>query len=592
MGTMLYQRGVFVNVCYDELSLKQPALVRDIHREYVKAGAELVESNTFGANPVKLAQYGLAAETGRINAAAARLAREAAGNRAAVIGAIGPLGIRIEPFGETSRDEAADLFEPQVQGLLEGGVDGFIIETFSDVEELHAAIQAVRRHSDLPIIAQMTVGIDGKTHYGTEPAVFGPRIQALGADVVGVNCSVGPHGVLEAIEQLAKVVTIPLSAQPNAGLPREVEDRKIYMASPEYMAEYARRIVEAGARFIGGCCGTTPEHIKAMVGFVRSVSPRHSAATAAAPVIATGEEPVPLADRSRLGAKLARGEFVTTVEIVPPKGVDPAPMFEQVRQLKAAGVDAVNVPDGPRAQSRMGALLSGLLIQREVGLEALVHYACRDRNLLGMLSDLLGAAASELHNLLIVTGDPPKMGPYPDATAVFDIDSIGLTNLVARLNRGLDPGGNPLGGRTSFVIGVGVNPAAPDPERELKRFAWKVDAGAEFAITQPVFDLEQLDRFLKSVEAFRIPIIAGIWPLVSLRNAEFLANEVPGVTVPQAILDRMRSASAKGKEEALNEGVQIAREMLAAMRGRLQGAQVSAPLGRVPVALEVLKAEH
>jgi homocysteine S-methyltransferase len=405
---------------------------------------------------------------------------------------------------------------------------------------------------------------------------------------VGVNCSVGPHGVLEAIEALARVVTVPLSAQPNAGLPREVGDRKIYMASPEYMASYARRIVEAGARFVGGCCGTTPEHIKAIVGFVQSVSPRHVAVVAAAPLPAAALEPVPLAERTALGARLAAGKFITTVEIVPPKGIDPAPMFAQVRQLKDAGVDAVNVPDGPRAQSRMGALLSGLLIQREVGIEAVVHYACRDRNLLGMLSDLLGAAASGLDNLLLITGDPPKMGPYPDATAVFDIDSIGLTNLVSRLNRGLDPGGNPLGGATTFVIGVGVNPAAPDLERELKRFAWKVEAGAEYAVTQPVFDLAQLDRFLARVEPFGIPIVAGIWPLVSLRNAEFLANEVPGISVPDAVLDRMRKASAQGKEAALAEGVTIAREMLAAVRGRVRGVQVSAPLGRVPVALDVI----
>jgi homocysteine S-methyltransferase len=406
---------------------------------------------------------------------------------------------------------------------------------------------------------------------------------------VGVNCSVGPHGVLEAIEKLARVVTVPLSAQPNAGLPREVGDRKIYMASPEYMAEYARRIVEAGARFVGGCCGTTPEHIKAITGFVKSVSPRHTSSFAAQPVLAEPLEPPPLAERSRFGARLARGEFITTVEIVPPKGVDPTPMFDQVRALKAAGVDAVNVPDGPRAQSRMGALLSALMIQREVGLEAVVHYACRDRNLLGMLSDLLGAAAAGVRNLLIVTGDPPKMGPYPDATAVFDIDSIGLTNLVSRLNHGLDPGGNALGGTASFVIGVGVNPAAPDPERELRRFQWKAEAGAEFAMTQPVFDLDQLDRFLTRVEPLGVPIIAGIWPLVSLRNAEFLANEVPGVTVPEFILERMRRASARGKDEALAEGVLIGREMLAAIRTRVKGVQVAAPMGRASVALDVIR---
>jgi methionine synthase I (cobalamin-dependent)/5,10-methylenetetrahydrofolate reductase len=589
MGTVLYGRGVFLNVCYDELNLRQPDLIRDIHREYVRAGADLIETNTFGANPRKLAQYGLGSETEAINRAAARLAREAAGTRAAVVGAIGPLGIRIEPFGETSVEEARADFRRQAEGLLEGGVDGFILETFSDVEELRAAFLAVRGLTDLPIIAQMTIGTDGRTHYGTAPAVFGPILEQLGADVIGVNCSVGPHGVLEAVEQLAPVVTRPISAQPNAGLPRDVGDRKMYMASPEYMGTYAKRIVEAGARFVGGCCGTTPEHIKAMAGFVHSVAPRHVSVTTSAEPAAAGVEPLPLAERSRYGAKLAAGSFITTVEIVPPKGVDPGPMFDQCRALKAAGVDAVNVPDGPRAQSRMGALLSGLMIEREVGLESVVHYACRDRNLLGMLSDLLGAAAAGLRNLLLVTGDPPKMGPYPDATAVFDIDAIGLTNLVARLNRGLDPGHNPIGVPTKFVIGVGVNPAAPDFERELRRLHWKVDAGAEFAITQPVFDLDQLDRFLKQVESFRLPIIGGIWPLVSLRNAEFLANEVPGVTVPEEVLRRMRRASERGREEGLAEGVAIAREMLVAVRDRLSGAQVSAPLGKVPVALEVLR---
>src|SRR4051794_5152985 len=573
MGTMLYGRGVFLNVCYDDLNLKQPDLVRDIHREYVRAGAELLETNTFGANPLKLALHGLAGDTERINSAAAGIAREAAGSRAAVVGAIGPLGVRVEPFGELSLDEACAMYERQARGLLAGGVDGFILETFSDVKELGAAVRAIRAQTDLPIIAQMTVGTDGKTHYGTDPTVFGPELAAMGVDVIGVNCSVGPHGVLEAVEKLARVVSVPIAAQPNAGLPREVGDRKIYMASPEYMASYARRMVEAGARVVGGCCGTTPDHIRAMVGFVQSVSPRHAfdMGTLPAPSPAIAMDPVPLAARSRLGVKLAEGRFVTTVEIVPPKGVDPGPMFEQVRQLKAAGVDAVNVPDGPRAQSRMGALLSALMIEREVGLEAGVHYACRDRNLLGMLSDLLGAAAAGIRNLLIVTGDPPKMGPYPEATAVFDIDSIGLTNLVSRLNHGLDPGGNPIGQPTKFVIGVGVNPAAPDFERELKRFAYKVEAGAEWAITQPVFDLDQLDRFLKRVEEFRLPIVAGIWPLVSLRNAEFLANEVPGVSVPAEVLERMRRASAEGKDAALAEGVKISREMLAAVAERVQG---------------------
>jgi methionine synthase / methylenetetrahydrofolate reductase(NADPH) len=588
MGTMLYARGVFINVCFDELNLRQPELVREVHAAYVKAGAEILETNTFGANPAKLAHYGLAEQTHAINSRAAALAREAAGDRASVVGAIGPLGIRLEPFGPTSRLEAFEHFKAQATGLLDGGVDGFILETFSDVEEIHEALQAVRSLCDLPIVAQMTIQEDGLTAYGTSPEVFARALDEFGADVIGVNCSVGPQGVLESIEKIARVTDRPLSAQPNAGLPREIGDRRIYLASPEYQATYAKALVEAGARLVGGCCGTTPDHIREIVKYVASVSPRRPAhVTVAGPAPSTGAEPVPLAERSAWGRKLAAGEFLRTVEIVPPKGVDVAQMVDAARQLKQAGVDAVNVPDGPRAQSRMGAVLSGILIERETGLEAVVHYTCRDRNLLSMLSDLLGAAAHGLHNLLLVTGDPPKMGPYPDATAVFDIDSIGLTNLVYRLNHGLDPGGNPIGRPTAFVIGVGVNPVAVDPERELKRFAWKVDAGAEFAITQPVFDPSQLEVFLRRVESFRIPVLAGIWPLVSFRNAEFLANEVPGVTVPDAVVERMRNAQRHGKEAAVAEGVAIAREMLEQVRPFVQGAQVSAPFGRVPLALEV-----
>ncbi len=490
-------------------------------------------------------QYGLADDVEVLNAAAARLARKAVGVHCSVVGAIGPLGVRLEPFGALGRDEAEAAFGRQVDGLLMGGVDGFCLETFSDVDELEAALRAVRARSDLAVITQITLGPDGRTGYGTTPETFGPALEAAGADVIGINCSIGPQVVLEAIEKLVRVVRVPVSAQPNAGLPRDVADRKIYMASPEYMAEYARRMVETGARFVGGCCGTTPAHIKAIRAFVRSSEPRAPIRRAAAVNVdaPVGVAEVPLAERSRFGAKLAAKEWITSVEVVPPRGVDPAPMLAQARALKAAGVDAVNIPDGPRAQSRQGALISGLLIERDVGLEAVVHYACRDRNLLGMLSDLLGAAAAGLRNLLIVTGDPPKMGPYPDATAVFDIDAIGLTNLVTRLNQGLDPGGNPIGKPTQFVAGVGVNPAANDMEREIRRFAWKAEAGATFAMTQPVFDLRQLELFLPRAEEFGVPIIAGIWPLVSLRNAEFLANEVPGITVPNETLARMRRAS-------------------------------------------------
>ncbi len=591
MGTMLYGKGFFLNVCYDELNLKQPRLVQEVHAEYVRAGAEILETNTFGANPLKLNSYGLADDTEKINRTAAELARAAAGGRASVVGAIGPLGIRIEPFGPTSQAEAQALFARQVQGLLAGGVDGFVLETFSDMQEMHAALNAVRAATDLPVVCQMTIGTDGLTYYGTDPETFTKQLTAWGADVIGVNCSVGPAGVLEAVEKMVKATDKPISAQPNAGLPKDVGDRKIYLASPEYMASYARRMIEAGARFVGGCCGSTPEHIKKIRDYVASVVPRQpSVVVSRAQVKAPeGVTATPLALKSGWGNKLARGELVTSVEIVPPKGVDPTPMLAQCRALKAAGVDAVNVPDGPRAQSRMGVLPSALLIEREVGIETVIHYCCRDRNLLGMLSDIIGAHAAGLRNILIITGDPPKMGPYPEATAVFDIDSIGLTNLVYRLNQGLDPGNNPLGGATKWAIGVGVNPGAGDQDRELSRFAWKVDAGAEFAVTQPVFDVRQLEAFLQRVDQFKLPIVAGVWPLISLRNAEFLANEVPGVSVPEEVLQRMRKAQEQGKEAALAEGVTIAREMFTRVKQMVQGVQVSAPFGRVEVALQVFQ---
>lgn len=592
MGTLLHHRGAGASVCFDELAARRPDMVRAIHAEYVAAGAEAIETNSFGANPIKLAAWGLAAATETLNAAAGHIARSAAGDSAVVLGAVGPLGVRLEPFGELGLEEAVAAFGRQVDGLLAGGVDGFVLETFSDIDELVAAIRAVRARTDRAIIAQVAVGLDGKTAFGTAPERFGPALEAAGADAIGINCSTGPHAVLSGIERLRAVVSVPLSAQPNAGLPRDVGDRRIYVASPEYVGEYARRMVEAGARLVGGCCGTTPEHIASIRKFVRSTHAARALPTAAAvPASHTPEvEVVPLAERSRLGARLARGEFVTSVELVPPRGVDPTPMLEQARVLAAAGVDAINIPDGPRAQSRMSALLSGLLIQRDIGIEAIPHYACRDRNLLGMLSDLLGAAASGLRNLLIVTGDPPKMGPYPDATAVFDIDAIGLTNLVARLNRGLDPGGNSIGTPTAFVHGVGVNPAAPDLAREVSRFRWKAEAGATFAMTQPVFDLEQLDRGLDLLAPFGVPIIAGVWPLLSVRNAEFLANEVPGVSIPPLVIERMRRAGASGADAALAEGVAIACEMAAAIRGRVAGLQVAAPNGRVEVACEVLAA--
>jgi homocysteine S-methyltransferase len=485
--------------------------------------------------------------------------------------------------------------------LKDGGVDCFLLETFGDLAEIAQGIRAARAvDPTIPVIAQMTIGVDGRTSYGATPEDLARTLDKLGVDVIGLNCSVGPQAILEAIEKMTSVTRRKLSAQPNAGMPRDVSGRSMYMASPEYMASYSRHLIQAGAKIVGGCCGTTPEHIRAIVNGVRPLSPRvagavHERNAVGEAVVAVlsparkGCEPVPFAERSHFAAKLARGETVTSVEIVPPRGVDASKMLSDVAALKRDGVDAVNVPDGPRAQSRMGAVMTSLLIEQQVGIETVTHYCCRDRNLLGMLSDLLGASAMGLRNLLVITGDPPKMGPYPDATAVFDIDSIGLTNLVSNLNRGLDPGGNPIGAPTRYAIGVGVNPAAVDPALELKRFEYKVEAGAEYAITQPVFDVSQLERFLGEIDHVRIPIIAGIWPLVSVRNAEFLANEVPGVVVPDAVITRMRRANEKSKEHAVAEGIAIAREMLSCVKSAVQGVQVSAPFGKVELALQVFR---
>ena len=608
MGTMLYARGVFINQCYDELNVRSPELVRSVHEAYVRAGAELIETNSFGANRAKLVQYGLESQVTELNRAAARLAREAAGDDVLVAGAVGPLGVRIEPLGPTGREEARAMFAEQMHALVEGGADLFLLETFGDLHEIEQAVLAAREvAAGMPIMAQMTIGTDGCTPFGASPEDVVRALDALGVEVMGLNCSVGPQAILDAVEKMAPLTPRKISAMPNAGMPRDVGGRSMYMASPEYMASYARHLVHAGARIVGGCCGTTPDHVRAIAQGIRPLAPKnrvpgagHRVAGVAAESRGTGADRapsapgtrnpvpvVPFAERSRFAARIARGEFVTSVEIVPPRGVDAGRLLTDAATLRSAGVDAINVPDGPRAQSRMSAIATSVLIEQQVGIESVTHYCCRDRNLLGMLSDLLGASALGLRNILLITGDPPKMGPYPDATAVFDIDSIGLTNLVAGLNRGQDPGGNPIGAPTRYAIGVGVNPAAVDPAEELRRFEYKVEAGAEYAITQPVFDVAQLEKFLRSIEHTRIPIIAGIWPLVSVRNAEFLANEVPGVTVPDAIIERMRRANAQSKDHAVAEGIAIAREMLDRVRESVQGVQVSAPFGKVALALDV-----
>jgi methionine synthase / methylenetetrahydrofolate reductase(NADPH) len=602
MGTVLYDRGVFLNVCYDALNLTEPALVESIHREYVEAGARILETNTFGANPVKLSSFGLEGRTEEINQAAVDRAR--AGIRAAglqgvcVVGAIGPLGIRIEPWGPTAEEEAESLFGRQVDGLLAGGVDGFILETFQDPGELRQALRAVKARSALPVLAQVTVDEGGRTAYGTDVEQVARDLEDWGADAVGVNCSVGPAEILEAVERMSEVTRLPLLAQPNAGLPRTVGDRKMYLASPEYMARYARRMVEAGVRFVGGCCGTTPAHIRKMaealteVGFGVRPSPRPREASG--PVAPANLDPVPLGDRSAFGRKLAEGSFVTSLELVPPRGWDPTALLQEAQEARLAGVDLVILPDVPRGVSRMASLPAALLVARETGLEVLPTYACQDRNMPGMISDLLGAAASGLRNLLVVSGDLSPMGPYPDSTALFDIDSIGLVNVVSRLNRGSDPGGHPLEPPTRFVVGVLLNQGAVDQEREQNRFRWKVEAGAEFALTQPLFDPERLHRFLdeavrRTPSVGQLPVLAGVWPLASVENAEFMANEVPGVSLPAGVVERMRRAEeGGGLEAAAQEGVRIAVEGIRSVLPRVAGIHVRAPRGRLDLALQVL----
>jgi methionine synthase / methylenetetrahydrofolate reductase(NADPH) len=592
MGTMLYSKGVFINRCYDELNLSAPALVQELHEEYVKAGAEILETNTFGANRIRLAGYGFAEKLEAINQAGVRLARAAAGGQAFVAGSIGPLGVRIEPLGRTSFAEARAAFREHTAALVEAGVDLLILETFGAIEELREAIAAAREAAgpEMVLIAQVTIDDFGNLPDGTETAVFTRKLDQWPVDVIGLNCSVGPKAALETIEKMAQYTAKPLSAMPNAGHPATVEGRKIYLCSPEYMAQYARRFIWAGVKIIGGCCGTTPEHIRLIRSEARSLQPaqRGLAVTIEEPAArAQAMTAVPLAAKSQLGAKLAAGRFVSFVEILPPRGVDASKEIEGARLSAAAGIDCINVPDGPRASARMSAQITCMLIQQQAGIEAVLHFCCRDRNILGIQSELLGAHAAGIRNLICITGDPPRMGAYPAATAVFDVDAIGLVNIVTNLNHGLDIGGNPMGSQTALVLGVGANPGAVNLDEEIRRFEWKVQGGAEYVVTQPVFDLNLLEEFCRRIEHVRIPLVAGIWPLTSFRNAEFMVNELR-VPVPEELMERMRRADSA--DRARGEGIAIAQEMVARIRSLVAGVQLSAPFGRYQMALEVAQA--
>jgi homocysteine S-methyltransferase len=594
MGTVVYGRGIFINRCYDELNLTDPALILSIHEEYLQAGAEILETNTFGANRFRLARHGLGEKVAEINAAGVRLARQAVehlkdkqASEGWVAGSVGPLGVRLEPLGKTGLDEARAAFAEQMRALVAAGVDLLIIETMPALNEAHEALEAARETApDLPVMVMVTVDDEGNCLDGASPEQAAALLTEWGAGAIGVNCSTGPATVLTAIEAMRSATTLPLAAMPNAGMPRAVEGRNIYLCSPEYMASFARKAINAGAQFVGGCCGTTPNHIRAMRSAIRAVDAQTRVeGTGTAPALTSETPPAPLGERSRIGSLVEQGKFITLVEIVPPKGIACTKEVDGARLLAQLGVHAINVPDSPRASARMSAQSLAVQIQQQTGIETILHYTCRDRNILSIQSDLLGVASLGLRNILCVTGDPPKLGNYPDATAVFDVDSIGLVNIVRRLNHGLDIGSNAIGASTNFTIGVAANPGVPDIEQELRRFAYKVEAGAEYAITQPVFDMRLLEIFLERIEGFRIPVIAGIWPLTSLRNAEFMKNDLR-VSMPEEIMLRM--AQADTPDAAREEGIKIAQEMLEQVRPMVQGVQVSAPFGRYSAAADVI----
>lgn len=602
MGTVLSARGVFIHRCYDELNLSDPALILSVHEEYLQAGAEIVETNTFGANRLRLARHGLANKVLEINAAGLSLARQAvdrlkrktAGD-AWVAGAVGPLGVRLEPLGKTGLDEARQVFAEQIAVLAGSGpgqgADLLIVETMPALDEARQALAAAHQVAPwLPVLVMMTVDDESHCLDGSSPAHAARMLAEWGASAVGVNCSTGPTTVLTALEAMRAATALPLAAMPNAGVPRAIEGRNIYLCSPEYMASFARRALAVGAQLVGGCCGTTPSHIRAMRAAMRALDEPVRVQVPGTAPDPTGETPpAPLAARSRLGSLIAARQFLTLVEIVPPKGIDCSREIESAAMLARLGVHAINVYDAPQASARMSGGSLAIQIQQHTGVETVLHYSCRNRNLLSIQSDLLGASSLGLRNVLCVTGDPPAQGNYPDATAVFDVDAIGLVNIVSRLNRGLDVGSNSLGASTNFTIGVAANPGVSDIENELRRFAYKVEAGAEYAITRPVFDLRLLEEFLERIREHRIPVIAGIWPLVSLRNAEFLKNDLR-FSMPEEIMLRM--AQAETPEAAREEGIRIAQEMLQAVRPYVDGVQVSAPFGHSEVAAEVIARVH
>jgi homocysteine S-methyltransferase len=610
MGTQIYERGVLLTVNYEELNLTRADFIGKIHDEYVAAGAQVLESNTFGANPTRLARHGLEHKLREINMAgvaiAKRAAAQATGQTPFVAGAIGPTG-PIYPvadeWGDLERVRVRDGFRAQAEALAEGGADLLVIETMRQPEELRLAVEAARMIG-LPLVAQASFDEGGTMSDGTTAGEIARLLVEWGADVIGANCGEGPKLLFEIAERMLEAIDgkdVPISIVPNAGLPRRVDDRMVYMATPEYFQLYARRMFKLGVRLVGGCCGTTPEHVKKIAAAARMVSggersgsedPTIETRTSDPPhPIAPGVQLVATRDKSKLAARVedATARFVVSVEVNPPAGLSLEKALEAAKMLIDGGVDVINVADGPRASARMSNLVMVHRIQERIGCETILHVCCRDRNYLGTVGHLLAAHELRIHNLCVITGDPPKMGDFPDATGVFDLDSVGLLRMIHQLNRGFDPGGKPMGAATSFFCATGAEPAALNYPREMERLAKKKRAGAELVMTQPVYDVAVLDKFLADATPLGLPILVGILPLASYRNAEFLHNEVPGMQIPEDVRDRMRKAGTG--VAARREGVAIAREMLASVKDRpgVRGAYVMPPLGRYEAALEVIQ---
>jgi homocysteine S-methyltransferase len=564
-----------------------PKLVGEVHREYIEAGAEIIETNTFGGNRYRLAAHGLERSTREINIKGARIAREAidiSGFNVLAAGSVGPLGKPMEPIGKIKLEESRAAFTEQAEALLEGGIDLFMVETMSSLDEIVAAVEAIKAICDLPVVAQMTFTAEGTTYLGHTPSEMVSRLIPLKVDVLGANCSVGPQKMLDVIEQLSELGAAYISAQPNAGVPRYFGGRFIYLSSPDYFADYARSFVKAGAQLVGGCCGTTPAHIAAVARTIKgsAIDRRPAKVKVESHSEVKIVKPVGGAN-TRFYEKLKK-DFVVSVEVDPPKGTNPAKLIEAASRIKEAGADAVNVADSPMARVRMSCLALAYLISSSVDIDIVLHFTTRDRNLMGLQADLIGANAVGIHNILALTGDPPSIGDYPQATAVYDVDSVGLVRIISRLNSGLDLAGNSIGKPTTLSIGVAANPINPDLELEVRRLHDKLAAGGQYIMTQPMYELDSLKRFVDKSRS-EVPILLGILPLVSFKHAQFLHNEVPGIEIPEPI----RRTMEKAGEKSAQVGGELAAEFIEQARGYVTGVYLMPSFGRFETCLEIVK---